>query len=65
MAVVQPDAMAVVLAVTFHGIVAEVALSHFLVGVDHDLSRRDIIREGEGTFYKHHHKKNIKGDIIK
>lgn len=36
-AVVQPDAMAVVLAVAFHGVVGEVALCHLVVGVDHDL----------------------------
>lgn len=40
-AVVQPDTMSVVLAVALHGVVAEVALGHFHVGVDHHLSRRD------------------------
>lgn len=37
MAVVQPDPVAVVLAVAFHGVVAEVALRHLVVGVDDDL----------------------------
>ena len=32
--------MAVVFAVAFHGVVGEVALGHFLIGVDHNLSRR-------------------------
>lgn len=40
MTVVQPDTMSVVLAVTLHGVVAEVALCHFLVGVDHNLSNQ-------------------------
>lgn len=36
-AVVQPDSVAVVLAVAFHGVVAEVALGHLVVGIDDDL----------------------------
>lgn len=36
-AVVQPDSVAVVLAVAFHGVVAEVALRHLVVGIDDDL----------------------------
>lgn len=49
-AVVQPDTMSVVLAVALHGVIAEVALGHFLVGVDHDLSRRDNYQRGGGNF---------------
>lgn len=41
MAVVQPDTMSVILAITLHGVVAEVTLGHFLVRVDHNLSKRD------------------------
>ena len=40
MAVVEPDSLAVVFAVAFHGVVGEVALGHFLIRVDHNLSRR-------------------------
>lgn len=40
-AVVQPDAVAVVLAVAFHGVVAEVALGHLVVGVDDHLRGRE------------------------
>lgn len=36
-AAVHPDAVPVVLAVAFHGIVGEVTLCHFKAGVDHDL----------------------------
>lgn len=33
----QPDSMAVVLAVALHGVVGEVALCHLVVGIDDDL----------------------------
>lgn len=53
-AVVKPDTMSIILAIAFHSVVAEVALSHFLVGVDHNLSRRDNNQQVEET----------KGDLI-
>lgn len=36
-AVMQPDSMAVILAVASHGVVGEVALCHLIVGIDHNL----------------------------
>lgn len=33
----QPDSMAVILAVAFHGVVGEVALCYLVVGIDHNL----------------------------
>lgn len=39
-AVMQPDSMAVVLAVAFHGVVGKVALRHLVVGIDHNLRGR-------------------------
>lgn len=37
MAVVEPDSVAVIFAVTLHGIVGKVALSHFIIGINHNL----------------------------
>lgn len=37
MAVVKPDPVAVVFAVAFHGVIGEVTLCHFKVGIDHNL----------------------------
>lgn len=39
MAVVEPDSMSIIFAVAFHGVVGEVALGHFEIGIDHNLSR--------------------------
>ena len=47
-AVVQPDAVAVVFTITPHGVVGEVALRHLEVGVDYDL-RRGADAEVSGT----------------
>lgn len=41
-AVMEPDPMSVVLAVALHGVVGEVALSHFVIGIDHNLKRKNI-----------------------
>lgn len=45
-AVVQPDTMSVVLAVTLHGVVAKITLCHFLVGVYNNLSRINNNKQG-------------------
>ena len=48
-AVVQPDAMAVVFTVTLHGVVGEVALGHLEVRIYNDLIRGDDQRHTERT----------------
>lgn len=44
--VMEPDSISVVFAVAFHGVVGEVALSHFKIWIDHNLhdvvSRSDV-----------------------
>lgn len=37
--------MSVVLAVALHGVVGEVALSHFVIGIDHNLKRKNIVKK--------------------
>lgn len=43
-AVMEPDPMSVVLAVALHGIVGEVALSHFVIGIDYNLKKKNIVK---------------------
>lgn len=49
-AVVQPDAMSVILAVAFHGVVGEVALGHLEVWIYHDLETQseEIVLQSHG-----------------
>lgn len=44
-AVVEPDPMSVVLAVALHGVVGEVALSHFIVWIDYNLNRGEVLNK--------------------
>lgn len=43
--------MSVVLAVALHGVVGEVALSHFVIGIDHNLKRKNIYLKKNGRLH--------------